>query len=563
MERYDKLFANEETDANTLLDQIQYLRNKSAQESEKLSVSCEIQFLIDQAMREQAFRRIPADTLRTLNLGEALPSMQNWLFDSKEGHFCQAPDCQFMHLEKGTTFKINVYSRDFFKATGLVYVCKTTGKVHICGSEKCDQLLVTGKSEGYTCKISGVYFGQVYRAASFGDSRKDTLSSEFCDNTDYTDEGCPIPRDEIPYSPSYSTTDYFYGNGEPPSQDDYPQLHRFTSLKSGVQAPPNIFKKSRKPNPRHRKTLQARNAPKMKTQKENSERSHARDIIAKMFSVDQMSAADFDMRCQEKRTNQEVDLYYRTCSEKKTPVFVHEIVQIITRNTLEAFSNKFRSKIPSNKIIFQDDNVQTPLDYFLEAVLFLWSIVSRTPYALQNASCIKFPEMVVTLMYAMEEGFTVEWCIDRNGRIYPADDSITFGDRPDDTMIFNACDVSSLRKVAEFFSTTTDADNNDNSDETNIDASEKIYLLNLTVIPRHKFLSLVLPDGQQLRNLQRSNGKSSRNANHSHKSYTAASPMHGKKELLKCYSSISASHPHISDVENFILASRIALKFLE
>ncbi len=562
MEVYANLFGDSEQDTKKLLDQVQQIRNKTNTESDRIALNLEIQYLINAAKMEQAMVKIPPSSFRTSNFMEMLDRMQDLLFDSKEGHFCESPLCQFVHFEKGAKFKPHPHMREYYVATGTVYVCKNTAKVHICGADKCDQFLVTGKSEGYTCKISGIYFGQVYRATSFGDSRKDGSSgqgTESYDNQDYDDDGVQIIREEVP---SVAVDDY-YGSLDNFSSSEYGNSSSSSKSRGrhkGVQAPRLQFKKPRKPSARSRKTMSAPNNIKLQSQKRSNERSHAREIITQMFGMDRMSGVDLLMNSQEKKTNEDIEQYYELCEKTGKPMFLHEVHRIISKNMHDAFMEKYRSTSQGGRLIFENETALSQRDYFLEAVLSLWEIVSSTPYAREgkNTSRMKFQEMVVTLMYVMKCGLTIKWCVSDNGEIYPTPDAVTFRQHSnssdsDNIVEFSAHDKASLQRVIDFF------DDLPEQSGSNTDPNKKIYLLNLTVIPKHATLGRILPDEQHIRNIQRNNNKTSPD---SQKSYAGASPMHGKKELLKCYHSIADKSPHISSAFDYILASKIPPNFL-
>jgi hypothetical protein len=83
-------------------------------------------------------------------------------------HTCNSSRCQYKNINKGTLFE---YQSQIWKATGLVFVCYETLKVHVCGEEYCLNQMVMPCGEGMVCSITGMFLAQEYSTATAWNDR--------------------------------------------------------------------------------------------------------------------------------------------------------------------------------------------------------------------------------------------------------------------------------------------------------------------------------------------------------------------------------------------------------
>lgn len=115
----------------------------------------------------------------------ALRNHSDLLLESKTDHQCSSETCHFFNLRRGVLFP-DLYTRSILsvlgrekrpsrmveleglhfetmESSGLIYICKLTGAVHICNGE-CDAISVdiTDECRGRFCVISGIFKGNLY-----------------------------------------------------------------------------------------------------------------------------------------------------------------------------------------------------------------------------------------------------------------------------------------------------------------------------------------------------------------------------------------------------------------
>ena len=100
------------------------------------------------------------------------------LFEQRLRHRCSARICPMFHIPPGWQFPLLGTSDQVLHSSGIFYICRTTGSVHVCRpGQSCDAMVLDPlhRDDGYTCDISNMFKQGIVDQTP--EQRRDTLVS--------------------------------------------------------------------------------------------------------------------------------------------------------------------------------------------------------------------------------------------------------------------------------------------------------------------------------------------------------------------------------------------------
>jgi hypothetical protein len=489
----------------------------------KYIIDAEIICLQNRALIYNAQTKLPSSSLQDLtNYG--LIKLKNEIFESSLNHKCSSRDCGFCFLRAGLDF-YHPITHEKFKATGLVYVCKSTGLAHVCGPDNCNTRMIHTTAEGVVCRISGMCLGPVIRSGRFDNPKNDNIRhtnnneniEAFNVNNNIqnelsciSDDSC-IARNSYEHSKMMREKNKNNKKKNKKNSNNNNNNNKKSKLvcKSVMEnnSKLSLFYSSRVNTKRkNRKRKTALNKTYINMKKRGSNINLIKSILS-----DNIYASNKDKINEKRIINREKDAeielkkYYEICIiEKRRPIFT-DIVEIHAKHTLSTYEllyPKFNQNI---------NNDYDDLYYFSQCLIKLWDIISDSDYSKNNP--LNIQECTVSLIYMLGKGFSPEIFINNKGIII-------------------------------------DSENEEN------------YLKTLTVefIPKHSFLEKLLVMESDIKQLSKSNIRGKKESKNRKDKYNV-SIMRGEKEIRKCYTSILEKNiNNIKNLQNYMLCTYIKIR---
>ena len=515
--------------AREILDRRDNIERKKAEEINVYIIDAEMSSLQNEVLKYQAMIKLPETSYNCITpIG--LIKLKDTLYEDYRGHNCDSRNCGFFYYRENERF-IHPMTQKQYSATGLVYVCNTTGLAHVCG-ENCNSKMITSRAEGIVCTISGRSFASVVSVPK--DCNNNVTSSENgshrYNRVDVDMTGCGefyndmeiILNDETP-------KERIKNSFRARNQLEY---SRYYNASKRIREEEFNGKNDNRPTRKRRKKTILTNKQKLR-KKQISESKTSETIIRDvLLPMEKEAIIDTRIKNKEKEATAAISEYYKKQRKKGKPVFSHKIKQIHAKHTFWAY----KTMLPIlNKAVITEER----MTYFNNCIMHIWKIIGNTPYAKLNN--INFAECVVSLIYTMKDGFVISLYLTNDNKLLlsPPKDN----DSPNNLL-------PPLEN--EYINVAT-------PNQTSTLLSKPSYQkINIEFIAKHPSLKDILVPESDIKKLRKSTSRSTRASKKSR--YTNVSLMHGKKEIQKCYNSILISiSDSPQDIGKYMLSSYIKI----
>lgn len=359
---------------------------------------------------------------KNINVGQLFHQKRHAFFDlhAAKTHTCRRFVCPMACFNKGDIIEHPFTTIQLPRATGEVWMCTITGKVHICNILSCQFIHKSAKGWD-ACSITG----RPYPPEGL------TLTKEYHHKncTDYGDEdddndGESVDKDR--YSESAHQSEVYIADGDSDDDDDYNE-HNYANEIEQVVFSVQSKKRNRSQDEEafvtaietkydERKELEAKNAKReqLQAEKKMKQRSaiittnyalYAKNVCTTMLK--NMSRRKDEMTRIKKIEIQAIAAFNASIESRPG-----DFATAMTAYSAH-FSSSFGKFHPS---IMNPEFSDTEIEYYSHLLLSMWKMVCDTKMAQQDTKLFKPKAIFISMFYILETGFCATLIVEKTTR---------------------------------------------------------------------------------------------------------------------------------------------------
>lgn len=419
---------------NEGMDFLRVIRERNEREKKKLEqyqFTAEIVHLQYMVLFDLAKRKLPF-LYPTLNKHN-ITSYKDSLYEDSDTHICNRA-CNFFNLKENVLF-LHPLSGETIKATGLVYVCVTSGIEHVCGS-RCNKKEMTARSENNVCMITGRCFSAAIQEHPFDKwtqvkvknepSQNNKIVFYLTDDPDSFIESTVAVEDDRTTSTLESIriqeksahvekTNKVLANNKRLFQEIKTRNENanqgFFYVEDNI---PENNTKRRKKNVYDKKQMESKlNASNLKII-----RNLVRNVL---YAPNKRQIVDSIQKNRKNDIDSHVCKYIEGCKEQQTMPLGCNIFAIY----MSHMSSSYKTLSP---IILNHHEDSTIIDYYTKCINVLWCIIYSSDKKSKNK--LNFNKVVVSFLYMLMEGYSVKIYVNKENQLVKKYNQITDSENP-------------------------------------------------------------------------------------------------------------------------------------